>query len=274
MIKIKSLLILLAAFFATGCVRGPGGNFYPAPNVNVGVDGNVDVAPRVYTGSRSNVTVWLPSTYVVADAYPIAQAHCARWGYFASPTYDWTVSATVGRRLNYSCVNYRPVLSGPHIIIGSPFYRNHYVNWHRGGRSTFGRSGRRIYKGHRGKGYYNDRPVYTPKPVPRRRSTFGRIFNSRSVEQDTSVQRGKPWEHNRNKNKVIRPAPETSVQRGKPWEHRTRKGKITSTRRSTFGSSPRRGALRPKTKFSKRSSFGSVRSKNSGGRKAKGRLSL
>jgi len=296
----KILLTLSVAWLTSGCVLSPDGNFYPAPNldVGVGVGGNVDIAPRIFNGTRSNVTVWLHPTYTVADAYPIAQAHCARWGFYARPTFDWRGSATIERRLNYSCVNYRPVLSGPHIIVGSPFYRNHYRHWHNGRR--FGR--RYPRRGTIG-GRVNSRPyrsnrVYTPKTRPRytppaRRGTFGRVLSpSQTRPPVTRTQRGKPWERNVNKNKAIIPNPGTTVQRGKPWENNRRKGTLGGStvttptyksKRPTFGRSGSgvvrekstyksktrlgsgfgSGTVKPKTTYKSKSGFGSVRPKTS-----------
>lgn len=276
------LLLALTALIGTGCVMTPTGDFYGGA-----VEG--DYSPRVYTGSRSSVTVWLHPTYVVADAYPIAQAHCSRWGFYARPTYDWSISASIERRLDYSCVRYRPVLSGPHIIIGSPFYRSHYRHWH--GRSHYRSPHRRRHYGRDG----YDRPVYTPKPVPRhypkyraprRRGTFGR----RRSPKDTRLQRRKPWEHNRAKNQPIgNPGRGTTVQRGKPWEHNRSKNKKNlprlklPTKRSTFGgvlkpkkTIPRGSVFKNKVKTKRKTvkTFGKIRPKNSSRRVRKGPLTL
>lgn len=307
----KILLALSIAWMTSGCVLSPDGNFYPAPNVDVGVDADFDTNPRVFNGSRSSVTVWLHPTYTVADAYPLAQAHCSRWGFYARPSYDWTVSTSFERRLNYSCVTYRPILSGPHIIVGSPFYRNHYRHWHNQGR--YGRTYPRRGTFGRGEVIHNrSGRVHTPKPVPRhrapvvrRRGTFGRVLNPvNPAPRDTTVQRGKPWEHNRNKNKVVIPNPGTTVQRGKPWEHNQNKGSVTAplvtpryrNKKSTFGSSGL-GTIREKTTYKSKStlgsgfgskagsfkskpslrskpSFGSIRPKNSSRRSSKGTLRL
>jgi len=258
----KIILTLSLALMGTGCVMSPDGNFYPSPNVGVGVGGaSVDITPRIFNGSRSNVTVWLHPTYTVADAYPLAQQHCNRWGFYARPSYDWSASARIERRLNYTCVRYRPVLSGPHIVIGSPFYRNHYRHWHTAGR----RNGRVIPR--RGR-------VITPKPrtrytpPTRRRGTFGRgVFTPKPVvkPRKTVVQRGKPWQHNRNKNVI--PNPGTTVQRGKPWQHNTNKNKVlTSPRVSSRNRiNSNRGVIKEKTTYKSktpsRPSFGSKKSR-------------
>jgi len=290
----KIVLTLSIAWMATACVMTPDAGLYPAPNVEVGVGVNSgDFNPRIYNGTRSSVSVWLHPTYTVADAYPIAQAHCSRWGFYARPSYDWIVSTSFERRLNYSCVSYRPVLSGPHIIIGSPFYRNHYSHWHNGRRygnrhprrGTFGR-------GHiRNNGRTNNRrsgrgTVYTPKPTPRhvvpsrKRGTFGRVINPTTpAPRDTTVQRGKPWEHNKSKNKVVSPRPDTTIQRGKPWEHNRNKGTVTTptvtprfkSKRSTFGSSR---SMSPRGSFKSKSNFGGIRPKTSSRRSSKGKLRL
>jgi hypothetical protein len=308
-LKMKKILSTLTlTLMMSGCVISPDRDFYPDSNLDVSVGAGADFNPRIYNGTRSNVSVWLHPTYTVADAYPIAQAHCSRWGFYARPSNDWSISTSYERRLNYSCVSYRPVLSGPHIIIGSPFYRNHYRHWHHGRghvrgrvqprRGTFGRGG--IRNGRRG-------TVYTPKPTPRhsspsvRRGTFGRVFKpSAPATQNTTVQRGKPWEHNKNKNTI--PNPGTTVQRGKPWEHNTNKGEVTTPRvaprykskRSTFGNSGS-GNIRNKTTYKSGSSLGSgfgsrsvksnssnrsrsgfsgIRPKNSSRRSSKGKLTL
>jgi|GEM_PF-4116450 len=297
----KIILTLSLALMGTGCVMSPDGNFYPSPNVGVGVGGaSVDITPRVFNGSRSNVTVWLHPTYSVADAYPIAQQHCNRWGFYARPSYDWSASARIERRLNYTCVRYRPVLSGPHVVIGSPFYRNHYRHWHTSGRGSRvvprrGRFGRA-----RGGRVITPKPNTRYTPPARRRGTLGRIFKP-TAPRKTVIQRGKPWQHNRNKNVI--PNPGTTVQRGKPWQHNKNKNKVlTSPRVSSrnkykssrgvikekttyksktparlgYGSTGSRTSSRVKSRVSTRSKkgFGNIKPRKSSRRSGKGRLTL
>ena len=173
------------------------------------------------------------------DAYPIAQRHCSRWGFFASPSSNWSISASSSRYLDYTCVRRRPHLAYPH------YRRGHYGVGRRG-----------IYRRHNRRPNYPRRRVITPKPLPRvkapirRRGTFGRVFNPAPVKRRTVVERGKPWEHNKRKQGVVtRPLrKKVVVERGKPWEHNINKGSVkrhyksakTVSKRSTFrGSRPK-----------------------------------
>ncbi|MGH1469278.1 MAG: hypothetical protein ACRBBP_10445 [Bdellovibrionales bacterium] len=266
--KYLLLTALASLTLGTGCVMTPTGEIITAP---VNVDAEIGFNPRVHVGTRSGVTVWLHPTFVVSDAYPIAQTHCSRWGMYARPRYDWSISASEARYLDYTCVRRRPYLASPHIIIGGGRYhrRGHYRN---------------------GRSYRNSpRRVYTPKPVPRvepvrRRGTFGRIFKP-SPKRSTVVERGKPWEHKRDKGGVAYPSKPkrgTVVERGKPWEHNADKNKgekapslvlpSKPTKRSTFGTYRSKMPIKTKTRAkTKIRGFGSLKSKK-GPRKGKLRL--
>jgi hypothetical protein len=193
----------------------------------VGVGG--DFGPRVHLGSRSAVTVWLHPNFHVYDAYPIAQRHCSRWGFFASPGSNWSISASSSRYLDYTCVRRRPHLAYPH------YRRSGTINTRRGNYSRGPVKNRRYDKS-----YPNyPRRVITPKPLPRvkapvrRRGTFGRTYNPPQGRRAT-VERGKPWEHNSRKGGVVT-APtrkKVVVERGKPWEHKANKGGVKSRYKS------------------------------------------
>lgn len=261
--KYLLLTALGSLMFGTGCVMTPTGEIITAP---VNVEAGVELGPRVHVGTRSGVTVWLHPNYVVSDAYPIAQTHCSRWGMYARPRYDWSISARDARYLDYTCVRRRPYLAAPHIIIGGGHHRrNHY---------------------RRGRDYrHSPRRVYTPKPLPRvepvrRRGTFGRTYTP-SPKRGTVVERGKPWEHNKNKGGVYYPSKPkrgTVVERGKPWEHNADKNRVDverplvlppkPTKRSTFGSSRSRLPVKMRTKTkvktttkTKVKTFGKMKSK-------------
>lgn len=252
----KHLLILLSLtlWFASGCVVTPTGEVITAP-----VEAEVELGPRIYTSSRSRVSIWLHPSYVVADAYPIAQRYCSRWGMWASPVDNWSYSASVERYLDYTCVSSRPHLAYPHIRRGSRYY-----------------PGRRYRT-------YPRRRVYTPKPTPRppKRRTFGGAVNSTPLTPaPVTVERGKPWEHRAKKPVFGRSTTQpVTIERGKPWEHKkkksvfgksfgsskrkssalsTRSGSLSSSR--SRASSFSRGKIHPKSstkrRSSKRSSFG------------------
>lgn len=242
------ILPLLSLVFGTGCVLTPTGEIITPP---ISVNAEIGLGPRIHIGSRSSVTVWLGSSYIVSDAYPIAQTHCSRWGMYASPRRDWTRSHHSARYLDYVCVRRRPYLADIHII------------------------GRRQHKGHyRNAGRYSPhRRVYTPKPVPvKKRRTFG--GGATYHNKYKQVERGKPWEHSTRKSKAYSPKTpvpkrSTFTERGKPWEHNVNKNKAKSSlklhskpaKRSTFGglnSKMKTKTTVTKTKFK---SYGSLKTK-------------
>lgn len=274
--------MFVAAFsllMGTGCVMTPTGDIYSAPvDVEAG-----EFGPRVHLGSRSAVTVWLHPNFHVYDAYPIAQRHCSRWGFFARPRADWSITTGQSRYLDYTCVRSRPHLAYPH------FRRN----VRRGG---YGRNTRRYDRNY--PNYPNNRRrVITPKPLPRvtnpprRRGTFGRTYTPPQGRR-TTVERGKPWEHNRRKGGVITSPvrKKVVVERGKPWEHNVNKGGIKKTykgsrnvqKESTFRhSSPKitkkksvvkKTVTKYKSKPSIGRKYGNLKSKKSSPRKGTLRL--
>ncbi len=249
---ILGLSLATSLFLATGCVMTPTGEIISPP---VSIDAGVSLGPRVHVGTRSSVSVWLHPSYIVSDAYPIAQNHCSRWGMYAKPRYDWSLSSSDERYLDYVCVGRRPYLSDIHIIGG----RHH----------------RRYYRSHRR--HYPSRRVYTPKPIPRvgpvrRRRTFGQSSGYGSSKPRgsvrgglgrRSVERGKAWEHNTKKSRIRSSRPSYSPrrtfnERGKAWEHNAKKRKlkkqpdlpIKKAKRSTFGGRPSK--IRPNVRSEKR----------------------
>lgn len=209
----KTLLALMSLnfLFLSACVVTPDGTVL-APPVDVDASVGVGIEPRIYTSSGMSVSIWLPSAYVVADAYPVAQRYCSRWGMWARPSMDWTYSSPSARHLDYTCVRARPYLAYPHIRRGGRYYS-----------------------------YPRRRPVYTPKPAPsyRKRKTFGGAFNKGDYDHRKSVEPGKPWEHNTKKKGVFSPRPtpppSVSLEPGKPWEHKEKRSVFSSGRKGRLG---------------------------------------
>lgn len=186
--NLSLIFISLTSIFAMGCVITPDGTIMGVPPVattptlttGVGVGTTVALDPIIHFSSRSRVTVSLPSPLIVADAYPIAQRHCARWGMHARPTYDWEISSTAVRYLDYDCVRIRPRLAFPHVIVDFSPYHNlpWYDRWYNVRRPYYSR--RRVR--------HWPRDVYYPAPRlntrPSRRGWLGR---KRGYEDRTRV---------------------------------------------------------------------------------------